>query len=63
MTESAQRRLLDTLNEFNAEHQVPRADNSNLAARIASYELAFKMQTSVPGLMDLSQEPKRILEM
>src|SRR5437879_12740078 len=45
MAEATQRRLLDTLNEFNSEHQQPRADNSNLAARIGSYELAFRMHT------------------
>jgi hypothetical protein len=56
MTESAQRRFLDTLNEFNQTHQRPRADNTNLAARIASYEMAFSMQTSAPEAVDLNQE-------
>src|SRR5437016_3397313 len=37
MTSPMQRRFLDTLGQFNREHQAPRADNSNLAARIASY--------------------------
>src|SRR5438046_6380393 len=39
MTESAQRRLLDSLQASNAEHLAPRADNSNLAARVASHQL------------------------
>src|SRR6516165_2444177 len=56
MSQSVQRRLLDTLHDYNAEHQAPRADNSNLAARIASYELAFKMQTHAPEAVDLSAE-------
>ncbi|OAI51795.1 hypothetical protein AYO44_04825 [Planctomycetaceae bacterium SCGC AG-212-F19] len=56
MTAGAQRRLLDSLNEFNTEHQTPRADNSHLAARIASYEMAFKMQTFAPEAVDLAQE-------
>ena len=56
MSESVQRRLLDTLHDYNAEHQSPRADNSNLAARIASYEMAFKMQMHAPEAVDLSQE-------
>src|SRR5208283_2787646 len=43
MSEGMQRGLLDTLQEYNNEHLAPRGDNSNLAARIASYELAFKM--------------------
>jgi hypothetical protein len=34
-----------------------------IATRIAQYELAFKMQTSVPELMDISQEPQHILDM
>jgi len=34
-----------------------------IATRISQYELAFKMQTSVPELMDISNEPKHILEM
>ena len=34
-----------------------------IATRIAQYELAFKMQTSTPELMDLSQEPQHILDM
>ncbi len=56
MSEAAQRRLLDTLQAYNAEHQAPRADNSNLAARIASYEMAFKMQMHAPEAVDLSKE-------
>jgi hypothetical protein len=56
MSQSVQRRLLDTLHDYNAEHQAPRDDNSNLAARIASYEMAFKMQTHAPEAVDLSQE-------
>jgi hypothetical protein len=58
MTEATQRRLLDTLNDYNRDHQVQRADNSNLAARIASYELAFSMQRHAPEAVDLSQETK-----
>jgi hypothetical protein len=34
--------------------------DANLAARIASYELAGKMQTSIPDVMDISNEPKSI---
>ncbi|MFN9916203.1 MAG: DUF1501 domain-containing protein, partial [Pirellulaceae bacterium] len=37
--------------------------NSDLAARIASYELAFKMQLSAPEAMDLSQEDQATLDM
>lgn len=56
VTEGQQRRLLDLLRQSNEEHYAARSDDSDLAARIASYELAFKMQTSVPELADLSAE-------
>jgi hypothetical protein len=63
MSESVQRRLLDTLHDYNAEHQAPRADNSNLAARIASYELAYKMQMHAPEAVDLAKETEATREM
>ena len=56
LTTAAQRRLLDTLRESNEEHEAPRVDNSNLSARIASYELAYKMQSHAPEAVDISQE-------
>jgi len=56
MNDAMQRRFLDTLNEFNHSHLAPRADNTNLSARIASYEMAYRMQTSAPEATDLSQE-------
>ena len=51
-----QRKVLDKLGEFNRRHHIERIDNSDLAARIASYELAFKMQRSAPEATDLSGE-------
>ncbi|GAB5443574.1 MAG: DUF1501 domain-containing protein [Fuerstiella sp.] len=56
LANGGQRRLLDTLRQYNEEHQAPRYDNSNLAARIASYELAYRMQSQAPEAVDLSQE-------
>ena len=56
MPKQVQRELLDTLRAYNEEHRKPRVDNSNLAARIASYELAYKMQSAAPEAVDLSQE-------
>jgi hypothetical protein len=38
-------------------------DDPEIATRISQYEMAFQMQSSVPGLMDISGEPKRVLEM
>lgn len=39
------------------------AEDEELAARIASYELAFRMQTEAPEVFDLSREDKKTLEM
>ena len=55
-TRTAQRELLDTLRDTNSEHFATRADNSDLAARINSYELAFKMQQHAPEAVDLATE-------
>ncbi len=62
-SEPMQRDLLDSLNQFNAEHQASRSDNSNLAARIASYELAFAMQRHAPEAVDLSGETAATLDL
>jgi len=56
MTQETQRRLLDRLLQKNRRHQELRADNSDLAARIASYELAYKMQQYAPEAVDVQQE-------
>jgi hypothetical protein len=56
MTREQQRNLLDHLKEKNEEHMAARADNSELMARIASYELAFKMQQYAPEAVDFSKE-------
>ena len=56
LSSAAQRQLLDTLRESNEEHESTRSDNSNLSARIASYELAYKMQAHAPEAVDLTQE-------
>jgi hypothetical protein len=53
-----QRRMLDTLQEYNGEHSALRLENSNLAARIASYELAARMQMHAPEAVDLSKESR-----
>ena len=55
-------RIIESINHLN---QVQLADvgDPEIATRIAQYELAYRMQMSVPELMDVSQEPKRILEM
>jgi hypothetical protein len=40
-----------------------REHDAEIATRISQYEMAFRMQTSVPELMDISREPKQILDM
>jgi uncharacterized protein (DUF1501 family) len=61
MTQETQRQLLDRLREKNLEHYANRSDNSELAARIASYELAFKMQQYAPEAVDFKQETAETL--
>jgi len=56
LSDSAQRQILDSLRGYNQQHFATRADNSNLAARIASYELAYRMQSEAPEAVDVSQE-------
>jgi uncharacterized protein (DUF1501 family) len=58
--DAAARSLLQTLND---QHLQRNPLDSNLAARIASYELAARMQLTVPQISDLSTEPDHILKM
>jgi hypothetical protein len=60
MPRAEQRILLDSLNHLNQGHLGERWDNSNLAARIASYELAYKMQATAPEAIDIDSEPEHI---
>jgi Protein of unknown function (DUF1501) len=57
-----QRRGLDTLRELNAGRLATMHD-PEIASRIASYELAFRMQSSAPELIDLSGETQQTLDM
>jgi hypothetical protein len=50
------------LRQLQEEHLAVNAGDSQLSARIASYELAARMQLSVPDIMDLSTEPDYILQ-
>ena len=56
------RQTLDDLARLNQIAQAEAGD-PEIAARIAQYELAFRMQTSAPELTDISQEPRRILDL
>jgi len=56
LTPTMQRDLIDTANVLNAEHLALRPGYSELQARIASYELAFQLQSAAPDALDLSSE-------
>lgn len=63
INDQVQRQLLDSLREYNEEHMAQRGGNSNLAARVASYELAYKMQATAPEAVDLDQETEATKEL
>lgn len=51
-----QRREFDVLKQLNQQHHTVRPDDSALEARIAAWELAFRMQSAAPQLIDISRE-------
>ena len=62
LTAARQRAGLDVLKDLNQEHYQQTGDEE-IASRIASYELAFRMQTAGPELLDFSKESPATLEM
>ncbi len=56
-----QREAIDAIQSLNRQY-VDLFDDPEAQTRIAQYELAYRMQASVPSLMDISQEPKHVLE-
>jgi hypothetical protein len=60
---SAQRQgqVLDAIRDLNAEHQGTTGD-PEIATRIAAYEMAYRMQSSAPELIDIAHEPRTILD-
>ena len=61
--EAEQRDKLDALKEFNELHKRGRPSDSQLDARIASFELAFRMQREAPEAFDISRESARVQAM
>ncbi len=62
VTRKDQGALVDVVNQLNqAEHDA--IQDPEILTRVSQYEMAFRMQASVPGLMDVSQESPRVLEM
>jgi len=58
---ATQRSSLDTLRQLNESNLAEQGD-PEIASRVASYEMAYRLQTSAPELMDLASEPKHVLE-
>jgi hypothetical protein len=63
LSRTAQREQLDLLAELNEQHLNERPGGRELAARIASYELAYRMQATAPEAVDLAQETEHTLQM
>jgi hypothetical protein len=55
-----QRKALDQLAILNARHAKQHPEHAELQARMASYELAYRMQMSVPGIVDIDKEPRHL---
>lgn len=58
-----QKALLSQVAQWNRRHADSRPGDSRLDARIANYELAFRMQTAAPELIDVASETKPTLEL
>lgn len=62
VTKNTRRNILDAVGSINKMHQQDYGD-PEIGTRIEQYEMAYRMQTSVPDLMDLSKEPESTFEM
>lgn len=62
MSKEMRRGLLDDLSALN-QLKLQESGDPEIATRIAQYEMAYRMQTSVPELADLSQEPQHVLDL
>jgi len=61
-SQSDRRRFLDDLSKLN-QLEIDKFGDPEISTRIAQYEMAYRMQTSVPELTDLSKEPARIFDL
>ncbi len=61
VTPVAQRESIQAINALNR-IEAARLHDPEIQTRISQYEMAFKMQASVPGLMDMSKEPRSVME-
>ncbi|MBI5759693.1 MAG: DUF1501 domain-containing protein [Planctomycetales bacterium] len=62
VTSDRRRKMLDALGQLN-QKKFEQVGDPEIVSRIAQYEMAFRMQTSVPELADISSEPKAVLDM
>ncbi|MEN9675371.1 MAG: hypothetical protein RIS76_1267 [Verrucomicrobiota bacterium] len=62
LSRETRRAMLDDLAQLN-ERRLQTQGDPEIATRIAQYEMAFRMQTSVPELTDLSREPEEVLRL
>lgn len=60
MSGGDQRRILDFSQQLNRQYLASQKEDSNLSARIAAYELAYRMQSAAPEAVDLSKEPDSV---
>ena len=63
ITLASQRRILQFTDQLNRQSQAAHPDDPAIAAKIASYELAYRMQSAAPEALELNQEPEHIKAM
>ncbi|MCB1085808.1 MAG: DUF1501 domain-containing protein, partial [Verrucomicrobiae bacterium] len=62
VSDRQQAALVDTVKALDRKRNAL-VDNPEIDTRLAAYEMAFRMQASVPELMDLSKEPREVLDL
>jgi hypothetical protein len=62
VNEVRQRDVVNAISELNR-LELQKTEDPEIATRISQYEMAFRMQTSVPELMDISDEPQHVLDL
>jgi hypothetical protein len=62
LTDAGRRKMLDRLNELH-QLQLEATADPELETRIAQYEMAYRMQTSIPEVMDIEDEPDHIFDL
>lgn len=62
VSKEGRRRMLDEIAKIN-ESRLKETNDPEIITRISQYEMAYRMQTSVPDTMDISKEPDEVFEM